>query len=129
MTLKKPKKRLVIALFMALLSFSSCGSAVTDSSGAVPFEEQKDASPQPQIRQIGSEGGTEMQTSGANGLYELIGVYPNSYNIFSPIMRHVSKFTCVRGLNVRITMNLAPLLLIARPAIFQGYYMQMIRFT
>lgn len=82
MTLKRSKKRLVIALFMALLSFSSCGSAVTDSSGAVPFEEQKDASQQPQIRQIGSEGGTEMQTSGANGLYELIGVYPNSYNIF-----------------------------------------------
>lgn len=48
---------------------------------------------------------------------------------FSQIMRHGSKFTCVRDLNVRITMNLVLLLLIARPAIFRGYYIQMIRFT
>lgn len=80
--MKRPKKLSVIALFMALLSFSSCGSAAADASGAVSVEEQKDASQQSQIHQIGSEGGTEMQTSGANGFYELIGVYPNSYNIF-----------------------------------------------
>lgn len=82
MALKKTKKLLVVALFMALLNFSSCGPAVKDTSSAAPFQEKEDA-PQPnQIQQIGSEGGTEMQTSSANGFYELIGVYPNSYNIF-----------------------------------------------
>ena len=76
----------LFAGIMVLLCVTACSqtsSSQPESVSSANAEETSPSIPQGkgQIHQIGSEGGAEQQTSSENGYYELVPVFPDSYNI------------------------------------------------
>ena len=76
----------LFAGIMVLLCVTACSqtsSSQPDSVSSANAEETSPSIPQGkgQIHQIGSEGEAEQQTSSENGYYELVPVFPDSYNI------------------------------------------------
>lgn len=86
----------LLSVLVAVILLSACGNspdranaantadtANTEDPGMI--EQQADvASPPaetPGLRQVGTEGGAAQQTGGADGLYELVSIFPDSCNI------------------------------------------------
>lgn len=85
---KKIATAVATAMFSGcLVVLAGCSSAPSSHSAsaeatAVPPSTSNEVTPTAvALHQIGTEGGAAMEVSGENGFYELVPIFPNSYNI------------------------------------------------